>query len=61
MSPRLSAYIRQCYTPDEQPYLRSVVQRGVVQNLPYLSEAGCGESLERVLGLQLPVAPARGD
>lgn len=51
VSPRLQSYIRLCYTADEQPYLRSVVQRGVIQAMPYLSQGGCDSTLERVLRL----------
>ena len=45
VSPRLQRYISLCYSADEQPYLRTVVRRGVVQAMPYLSQEGCDRIL----------------
>lgn len=57
--PRLQAYLASCYSSDERPYLRRVVRRGVIQAMPYASEAGCESMLEKVLRIDLStLAPA---
>ena len=57
INPRLQHYINLCYSADEQAYLRNVVRRGVVQVMPYLSQAACDETRARVMRIELPEGP----